>query len=58
MDGHEVEFISVDWFTQACARPGLFVYSRPVVIERRCNVRRSDDRVETLLHTLEVPNAA
>lgn len=52
MDGYEVEFISANWFERACASPGLVIYSRPVIVERRCNTRRSNDRIERLLKTL------
>jgi len=59
MDGHEVEFIPADWVERAFAWPGLTVYSRPIIVERRCNVRQSNDRIEKLLRTLlEVPDAA
>lgn len=58
MDGYVVEFIPLDWIERACAWPGLVVYSRPVVIERRSVIRRVGDGVEKLLRTLlEASNA-
>jgi len=58
MDGYEVEYIPVSWVERACACPGLVVYSRPIIVERRVNIRRSSDRIEKLLLTLlETPNA-
>lgn len=59
MEGHEVEFIPSEWVERACAWPGLLVYSRPIVIERRKGSRRASDRrageVARLLLTLLEP---
>jgi len=58
MDGYEVDFIPLAWVERAAACPGLTVYARPVIIERRSTVRRGNDRVEKLLRTLlEYPDA-
>jgi hypothetical protein len=48
---HAVEFIPANWLEQAAWWPGLVVYSRPVLVERRVRTRRADD-VELLLRSL------
>jgi len=50
-----VEFISERYLAQAAWRPGLIVFSRPVQVERRVNVRRADDR-QTMVRPLHVSN--
>ena len=49
---HTVEFVSTSYLERAAWSPGLIVYSRPVQVERRVNVRRADDRVHRLLQSL------
>ena len=48
---HTVEFINARFLEHAAWRPGLLVFSRPIQIERRVNIRRDADRdsVEPLL---------
>ena len=49
---HTIEFIPADWLERAAWWPGLVVYSRPVTVERRQQVRRASDRTEDLLRSL------
>jgi len=48
---YAVEFIPADWLERAAWWPGLVVYSRPVLIERRETVRRECDLMEDLLRS-------
>jgi len=46
-----VEFIPSDWLERAAWWPGLMVYSRPLVIDRRIRTRRTVD-AELVLRSL------
>jgi len=41
---HTVEFINARFLEHAAWSPGLIVFSRPVQVERRVNIRRESDR--------------
>jgi len=53
---HTTEFIPAGWLEHAAwamhRGERLVVYSRPIEVERRVNVRRNEDRVERMLLSL------